>query len=53
MRQEKKFLILLIFDLVIPYGKDYEPEKIVKDLKKKIKDEMQGKHYAVIRVDRF
>ena len=43
----------VIFDLVIPYGKDYEPEKIVKDLKKKIKDEMQGKHYAVIRVDRF
>jgi len=25
----------------------------VKDLKQKIKDEMQGKHYAVIRVDRF
>ena len=43
----------VIFDLVIPYGKDYEPEKIVKDLKQKIKDEMQGKHYAVIRVDRF
>mgnify|MGYP000485442416 FL=1 len=32
----------VIFDLVIPYGKDYEPEKIVKDLKQKIKDEMQG-----------
>ena len=43
----------VIFDLVIPYGKDYGPEKIVKDLKQKIKDEMQGKHYAVIRVDRF
>ncbi|MCI6009468.1 MAG: cation-efflux pump, partial [Anaerostipes hadrus] len=43
----------VIFDLVIPYGKDYEPEKIVKDLKKKVLDEMDGKHYAVIRVDRF
>ena len=43
----------VIFDLVIPYGKDYEPEKIVKDLKKKVLDEMEGKHYAVIRVDRF
>ena len=42
----------VIFDLVIPYGKEYDPERIVKDIKQKIKDEMDGKHYAVIRVDR-
>ena len=43
----------VIFDLVITYGKEYDPKRIVKDIKEKIKDEMDGKHYAVIRVDRF
>ena len=36
-----------------PYGKEYDPERIVKDIKEEIKNEMVGKYYAVIRIDRF
>ena len=43
----------VIFDLVVPYGKEYDPERIVKDIKEEIKNEMVGKYYAVIRIDRF
>lgn len=42
----------VIFDLLIPYGKKYQQEKVVEDIKKKVKEEMPGNHYAVIRVDR-
>lgn len=42
----------VIFDLVIPYGKKYQPSKIVKELKEVIHDEMPNSYYAVIRVDR-
>lgn len=27
------------FDLVVPYGKEYDPERIVKDIKEEIKNE--------------
>lgn len=29
----------VIFDLVVPYGKEYDPERIVKDIKEEIKNE--------------
>lgn len=42
----------VIFDLVIPYGKKYQPPQIVKELKEIIHDQMPNNYYAVIKVDR-
>ncbi len=42
----------VIFDLVVPYGKKYDVKKILKDIRQKIRDEMPGEYFAVIRVDR-
>lgn len=42
----------VIFDLVIPYGKEYQVGKIVKDIRKKIHNEMPNNYFAVIKVDR-
>lgn len=42
----------VIFDLVIPYGKKYQADSVVEDVKKTIRKEMEGNYYAVIHVDR-
>lgn len=42
----------VIFDLVIPYGKQYQVKQIVKELREKIHREMPEEFFAVIRVDR-
>ena len=42
----------VIFDLVVPYGKKYDVKKILKDIRQKIREEMPGQYFAVIKVDR-
>lgn len=42
----------VIFDMVIPYGKEYHVKQIVKDIREIIHREMPGHHFAVIKVDR-
>ncbi|MCI5623326.1 MULTISPECIES: cation diffusion facilitator family transporter [Anaerostipes] len=42
----------VIFDMVIPYGENYQVNKIVKDVRQKIQQELPGNHFAVIKVDR-
>lgn len=42
----------VIFDLVIPYGKEYRVKQIVKDIREKIHQDMPDEYYAVMKVDR-
>lgn len=42
----------VIFDMVIPYGKEYHVKQIVKDIREMIHREMPNQHFAVIKVDR-
>lgn len=42
----------VIFDMVIPYGKEYHVKQIVKDIREIIHREMPGHYFAVIKVDR-
>lgn len=42
----------VIFDLVIPYGRNYQVNQIVKEIREKIHNEMPNQCFAVIKVDR-
>ena len=42
----------VIFDLVIPYGKQYQVSKIVREIRQKIHNDMPDNYFAVIKVDR-